>query len=184
MSSLKELRELTGASINECSKALKEAQEVSDISDEQVIFGIAAGNLTWANPSKLLEFASSKETLPLILAGLSLSKNSDVLLAVYENPRTPEKSKKEMQVKGNDLEEVIRKRDEGLSQKKEKDRERTLSELTALVLQLSSEVKELRTSLINFSKAVAKRDQELVNAINRKGTYTVSSGFTVDFSQF
>lgn len=184
MSDLKKLRELTGASVSDCSKALKEAQEVSDSTDPQTIFGMAAGNLTWSVPARLLELASSINTSPMILAGLSYSRYPDVLVAVAKNPRTPEKTKHRLEVESAQLKDAIRKRDEGLNLKKERDRERTLSQLNARVEDLVDEVQSLRTALVSFSKAVSKRDQELVNAINRRGSYTVTSGFTVDFSQF
>jgi len=74
---------------------------------------------------------------------------------------------------------------------KEQERERNLSQLNARidelskeVLTLTKEVYTLRTALMDFSKAVSKRDQELVNAINRKGSYSISSEFTINFSQF
>jgi len=184
VSDLKKLRELTGASVSDCSKALKEAQEVSDFTDPQTIFGMAAGNLTWSVPDKLLELASNVNTSPMILAGLSYSKYPEVLVAVAENPRTPEKTKKQLETEINQLKDAMRKRDEGINLKKERDRERNLSQLNERVEDLADEVRSLRTALVNFSKAVSKRDQELVNAINRKGSYSVSSGFTIDFSQF
>lgn len=181
---LKRLRELTGASVSDCSKALKEAQAMSDSNDPETIFGIALGNLTWVVPERLLEMASSRSTSPMVLAGLSYSQYPEVLVAVAENPRTPEKTKNRLKVGSQQLKDAISKRDEGLSLKKERDRERTLSQLNARVEELTDEVESLKAALVSFSKAVSKRDQELVNAINRRGSYSVSSSFTIDFSQF
>lgn len=184
LSDLKKLRELTGASVSDCSKALKEAQAMSDSTDPQTIFGIALGNLPWAVPQRLLELASSRSTTPMVLTGLSYSRYPEVLVAVAKNPSTPEKSKNRLQVGSQLLKDAITKRDEESNLKKERDRERSLSQLNIRVEELADEVQSLKTALVSFSKAVSKRDQELVNAINRKGSYSVSSGFTIDFSQF
>lgn len=126
VSDLKLLKEWTGASVRDCSQALREAQEVTDSTDAGTSLGIAIGNL--------------------ILT---------------------------------------------IEREKEQERERNLSQLNARidelskeVLSLTKEVYTLRTALMDFSKAVSKRDQELVNAINRKGSYSISSEFTIDFSQF
>jgi len=126
VSDLKLLKEWTGASVRDCSQALREAQEVADSTAAGTSLGIAIGNL--------------------ILT---------------------------------------------IEREKEQERERNLSQLNARidelskeVLSLTKEVYTLRTALMDFSKAVSKRDQELVNAINRKGSYSISSEFTIDFSQF
>jgi len=126
VSDLKLLKEWTGASVRDCSQALREAQEVTDSTDAGTSLGIAVGNL-------ILTIEREKE----------------------------------------------RERERNLSQLN-----RRIDELSKKVLSLTEEVFSLRTALMDFSKAVSKRDQELVNAINRKGSYSVSSGFTIDFSQF
>ena len=133
VSDLKLLKEWTGASVRDCSQALREAQEVADSTAAGTSLGIAIGNL-------ILTIEREKEQ--------ERERNLSQL-----NARIDELSK-----------EVL--------------------SLTKEVLTLTKEVYTLRTALMDFSKAVSKRDQELVNAINRKGSYSISSEFTIDFSQF